>query len=195
MEDLQARMKFLLEVDKMKNIVRQTYIADSSRKENDAEHSWHMALMCVVFSDYANETIDVLKAVKMALIHDLVEIDAGDTYAFDIEHNKTKEIREQKAADRIFGILPENTAREYRGIWDEFEEGQTSEAKFVNALDKIQPLMLNDATDGKSWLEHGIKASQVYQRNEHTAVGSEKMWEYARKIIENNIKKKNLLDE
>jgi Predicted hydrolases of HD superfamily len=194
-DDLQARIDFFLEVDKMKNIVRQTYIADGSRKENDAEHSWHMALMCVVFSDYANEKIDVLKAVKMALIHDLVEVDAGDTYAFDDEHNKTKEIREQKAADRIFGILPKDVEREYRQIWDEFEAEQTPEAKFVNALDKVQPLLLNDKTGGKSWLEHGIKASQVYQRNERTAAGSKEIWEYAKKIIESNVEKKNLLNE
>ena len=194
MERFQAKIDFILEVDKMKSVIRQTYIADGTRKENDAEHSWHMALMCVVFSEYANEKIDVLKAVKMAMIHDLVEIDAGDTYAYDSEHNKTKEMREKVAADRIFGLLPKELEDEFRGLWEEFEAQETKESKFVNAIDKVQPLLLNDASDGKSWKEHGVKVSQVMKRNEFTAEGSKTLWDHAKHLIEKNVDKKNLID-
>lgn len=194
MERFQAQIEFILEVDKMKSIIRQTYIADGTRKENDAEHSWHMALMCVVFSEYANEEIDVLKAVKMAMIHDLVEIDAGDTYAYDSENNKTKEMREKIAADRIFALLPQDLESEFRGLWEEFEARETNESKFVNALDKVQPLLLNDASEGRSWLEHGVKVSQVIKRNEFTADGSKALWQHAKQLIAENAEKKNLID-
>lgn len=194
MERLQAQIDFILEVDKVKNIIRQTYLADGSRKENDAEHSWHMALMCIICSEYANEEIDVLKAVKMAMIHDLIEIDAGDTYAYDLENNKTKEIREKLAADRIFSLLPKDLECEFRELWEEFEALETDESKFVNALDKVQPLLLNDASGGISWREHGVKRSQVMKRNEHTEEGSKALWQYAKKLIAKNVENKNLID-
>ena len=152
-ERLKKQMDFILEMDKMKSIMRQTYLANGERKENDAEHSWHLALMCGILAEYSNEPIDVLKTMKMVLLHDVIEIDAGDTYAYDTEGNKTKRERELKAADRIFGLLPEAQQKEYRGLWDEFEAMETAEAKFANMLDKVQPLLLNNASDGKSWVE------------------------------------------
>lgn len=195
MTDFEKQMAFIMELDKIKQIGRQTYLSDASRKENDAEHSWHLALMAFVFADYANEKIDVLKTMKMVLLHDVIEIDAGDTYAYDTEGNKTKRVRELAAADRIFGLLPKEQAAEYRGLWDEFEAMETPEAKFANMLDKVQPLLLNDASGGKSWAEHGVKKSQVMARNARTHEGSEKLWAYAKGLIERNVESGNLLDE
>lgn len=195
MTDFEKQIAFIMELDQIKKIGRQTYLADASRKENDAEHSWHLALMTFVLSDYAKEEIDVLKTMKMVLLHDVVEIDAGDTYAYDTEGNKTKREREQKAAERIFGLLPQKQALEYRGLWDEFERMETAEAKFANMLDKIQPVLLNDASGGKSWEEHGIKKSQVLERNARTHEGSEELWNYAKSLIEKNAEAGKLLNE
>lgn len=195
MNDFEKQVSFIMELDKIKKIGRQTYLSDGSRKENDAEHSWHLALMAFVLADYANEPVDVLKTIKMVLLHDVIEIDAGDTYAYDTEGNKTKRLREQKAADRIFGLLPERQGTEYRSLWDEFEEMETPEAKFANMLDKVQPLLLNDASGGRSWEEHGVKKSQVLERNERTPEGSERIWQYAKELIEKNVKEGRLLDE
>ena len=192
MERLEKQMEFILEVDKVKKIVRQTYLSDASRKENDAEHSWHLALMAVLLKEYSNEEVDLAKVIPMVLIHDLVEIDAGDTYAYDTEGNKTKRERELKAADRIFGLLPDAQRMEYRGLWDEFEAMETVEAKFANMLDKVQPLLLNNASDGKSWVEHGVRESQVLARNSRTHEGSEELWAYAKSLIEENVKKGRL---
>ncbi len=194
-QDFKKQIDFIMELDKIKKIGRQTYLSDGSRKENDAEHSWHLALMCFVLADYANEPIDVLKTMKMVLLHDVIEIDAGDTYAYDAEGNKTKRERELKAADRIFGILPEGQAREYRALWDEFEAMDTPESKFANMLDKVQPLLLNDASGGRSWEEHGVKASQVLKRNERVHEGSEEIWNYAKALIEKNRAEGHLRDE
>lgn len=190
MDRLDKQFKFLRETDKLKQIARQSYLADGSRKENDAEHSWHLALMAVLLSGYAEKNIDVLRVVTMVLIHDIVEIDAGDTYAYDTSGNTTKREREVKAAERIFNILPEDQAEYLRSLWEEFEEQATPESAFANTLDKLQPLMLNDASDGKSWKEHGIKLAQVLNRNKNTADGSKELWEYARKnFIEPNVQK------
>ncbi len=194
MTDLRQQMEFLLELDKAKQIGRQTYLSDGSRKENDAEHSWHMALMVFLLADYANEPIDVLKTMKMILLHDVIEIDAGDTYAYDEEGNQTKRARECAAADRIFGLLPKGQGQECRMLWEEFEAMETPEAKFANMLDKIQPLLLNDASGGRSWREHGIKKSQVLARNARVHEGSEELWAYARELIEKNVKNGNLQD-
>lgn len=193
--DFEKQISFILELDKIKHITRQTYLCDGSRKENDAEHSWHLALMCFVLADYANEPIDVLKTMKMVLLHDVIEIDAGDTYAYDTEGNKTKRERELKAADRIFGLLPEGQAQEYRGLWDEFEAMETSESKFANMLDKVQPLLLNHASGGRSWEEHGVKLSQVLRRDERVHEGSEEIWAYAKSLLEENVKAGHLKDE
>lgn len=177
---LEQQFEFIKEIDKEKFIGRQTYLSDANRKENDSEHAWHMAIMTILLSEYANEKIDVLKTVTMLLIHDLVEIDAGDTYAYDVEANKSKAAREQAAADRIYGLLPEDQQKKMRDLWEEFEAGETPEAKFAHTMDNIQPIMLNNATDGKSWMEHGVHLSQVLNRNKNTAKGSEELWEFAK---------------
>lgn len=190
MEELDRIFRFIREIDREKFIERQTYLTGGTRKENDAEHAWHMAVMAVLLSRYANEDIDVLKTVTMLLIHDLVEIDAGDTYAYDEEAKKTKPERERKCADRLFSILPDEHGKYLRALWEEFEKNETPEAKFAHTMDHIQPLMLNDATGGKSWEEHGVHLDQIMERNRHTAEGSEILWEYARKeFIEPNISK------
>ncbi len=176
---LDKQFKFCREIDKEKMIGRQTYLTGGERKENDAEHAWHMALMTVLLSEYAEEEIDVLKTVTMLLIHDIVEIDAGDTYAYDEEAKKTQRQRELAAADRIFGILPEDQGRKLRDLWEEFEEAETAEAKFAHTMDNLQPMMLNDLTDGKSWVKKGVRLGQILKRNEHTAEGSEILWDYA----------------
>lgn len=179
MERLQKQMEFIAEVDKLKKIGRQSYLTDSSRKENDAEHSWHLAMMAVFLSEYAKEDVDVLHVISMVLIHDLVEIDAGDTYAYDTEGNKSKRAREEKAADRIFNILPEDQAKKVRDLWEEFEANETPEANFANALDRVQPIMLNHKSDGKAWAEHGVALSQIMSRNVNVEKGAPKLWEYA----------------
>ncbi len=193
-ERLKKQMDFMMEIDKMKQIGRQTYIADGSRKENDAEHSWSLAIMCMLMAEHANEKFDVLRAIEMVLVHDLVEIDAGDTYAYDEKGNESKREREVQAADRIFHLLPDDQAEFLRGLWDEFEEGITPEARFANTVDKVQPLTLNAYTGGKAWMEHGIAAQQVINRNCKTADGSARMWDYCMELIEEN-KNKGILKE
>lgn len=195
MERLQKQMEFILEVDKVKQIVRQTYLTDGSRKENDAEHSWHLALMAVLLKEYANEEVNLEKVIPMVLIHDLVEIDAGDTYAYDRAGLATQRERETKAADRIFGMLPENQGRRFRDLWEEFEAYETAEAKFAHVLDNCQPLILNDASGGKSWKEHTVHKSQIYKRNEHTAEGSREIWEYMKTLIDKHIQLGNVIDD
>ncbi len=155
-ERLKKQLEFIVEVDKIKNIGRQTYLSDGKRKENDAEHSWHIALMAFLLNEYANDGVDVLKVMTMVLIHDIVEIDAGDTYAYDAEGNKTKEAREKAAAKRIFGLLPDDQGEYLKSLWEEFEAYETMEAKFAHVMDNLQPLLLNDASDGKSWVEHQV---------------------------------------
>ena len=189
MTRLEQQMNFIIEIDKLKEIVRQTYISSAERKETDAEHAWHFAIMAVLLAEYANEPVDVMKVVKMALIHDLVEIDAGDTYLYDEEAAKTKADRENKAADRLFHMLPEDQGEEFDSIWREFEERKTPEARFAAALDRLQPVMLNDATNGKAWEEHGITEEQVRSHNEHVKKGSLAIWEYLEKIFDKNIEK------
>lgn len=191
-ERLKKQMAFIMEIDKLKKIVRQSYISDGSRKENDTEHSWSLAMMCVILSEYANEEIDVLHTIKMVLIHDIVEIDAGDTYAYDNVGNATKREREEKAADRIFGMLPEDQAKEMRDLWEEFEAACTKEARFANTVDKVQPIMLNDITGGRAWREHKVEEHQIINRNKTTKDGSLDLWEFAEKLILENIKKGNI---
>lgn len=195
-ERLDQQFEFFREIDREKFIGRQTYLSAGMRKENDAEHAWHMAIMTLVLSEYANEKIDVLRTISMLLIHDLVEIDAGDTYAYDEEGKKTQAERERKAADRIYGILPEEQGRKLYELWLEFEERKTPEAKFARVMDNIQPIMLNAATDGKAWKEHGVKLSQILGRNAHTADGSKLLWEYAREYFINpNLEEGRIQDD
>lgn len=178
-ERLKKQFDFIIEADKEKNIGRQTYLADGLRKENDSEHAWHMALMTILLSEYANEEIDVLKTVTMLLIHDLVEIDAGDTYAYDEDAHKSKAAREEAAAQRIYALLPKDQSDRLMSLWHEFEAGESAEAKFAHTMDNIQPMMLNAASDGKAWVEHGVHINQILKRNEPTPAGSKALWEYA----------------
>ena len=195
-ERLQRQLEFCREVDKEKFIGRQTYLSDGERKENDAEHAWHMAVMTVLLSEYANEKIDVLKTITMLLIHDIVEIDAGDTYAYDEEAKKTQHQRETAAADRIFGILPDDQRDKFRGLWEEFEAGKTPEAKFAHTMDNFQPTLLNDMTNGKSWLERGVHLSQILERNKNTELGSKELWNYSlNNMLLKNVKNKKIIDD
>lgn len=189
---LEKQIAFLTEVDKEKNIFRQTYLADGKRKENDAEHSWHLALAAVLLKEHMKEDADLGRVMTMVLIHDLVEIDAGDTYAYDTEGAATEREREVKAADRIFGILPEDQGTYLRELWDEFEAYETAEAKYAHLLDNFQPLMLNDASDGKSWEEHGVHKSQVCRRNARIPETSEIVWEKMLEIMDKHIEKGHL---
>lgn len=192
MERLKKQMEFIIEVDKLKDIIRQTNLTNGERKENDAEHSWHLALMAVFLSEYSKEPVDVLQVIKMVLIHDLVEIDAGDTYLYDEAGNGTKAAREQKAAERIFNILPQGQAEELFGLWKEFEDRKTPESKFANTLDRIQPVLLNDATEGRAWREHDVCIDQIMSKNEYTSQGSDVLWEYIQEVFEKNMKNGNI---
>lgn len=193
-ERLQKQMDFILEIDKLKKITRQSYISDASRFENDTEHSWHLAMMCMLLGEYANEKVDTLHVMKMVLIHDIVEIDAGDTYAYDKASNTTKRAREEKAADRLFSILPKDQAEELRNLWEEFEENETPEALFAHALDNLQPVMLNDATDGLAWRNHKVEKTQILERNKKTAMGAEELFEYVRMLVDKNVNKGNIIE-
>ena len=187
---LQKQLQFIIEIDKLKKIVRQSPLSDQSRKENDAEHSWHLAVMAILLSEYAKEhQMDAFHVVKLALIHDLVEIDAGDTFCYDKIGNRQKLERETRAADRIFNILPQDQARQMRDLWDEFETRETPEACFAAALDRLQPLLLNYHTQGGTWREHGIKRQQVIQRNSPMQDGAPELWEYAEKLIDKAVEK------
>ncbi len=196
MNRLEQQFQFILEIDKAKRISRQTYCTDGVTKENDAEHGWHAALMAILLSEYANEPIDVLKTVTMLLIHDIVEIDAGDTYAYDEEGIATQAKREQQAAQRIYGLLPEEQGNRLLNLWREFEAGETAEAKFAKVMDRVQPIMLNAATDGKAWQEHQVQLRKILNRNEKTAEGSTVLWEYAlQKFILPNVDSGKILHD
>lgn len=189
---IEKQLKFSLEVDKLKKVYRQTHLTEYARNENDAEHSWHMAMMAYLFREYANEEIDIAKVMLMCLIHDIVEIDAGDTYAYDAVALESKKEREEKAKNRIFAILPEDQAKELMGLFDEFEAFETAESKFAHAMDNLQPLMLNNSNDGKDWRKHNVTSEQVYKRQSKTKLGSEKLFEVVDEIIQENIEKGNI---
>jgi putative hydrolases of HD superfamily len=189
LERLLKQIDFVVEIDKLKGIVRQTLLTDQSRREDSAEHSWHLAVMVIVLSEYATEPIDIPRVLKMVLIHDLVEIDAGDTYCYDEEGNKGKVERERVAAHRIFGLLPNEQSEDFHALWEEFEARKTAEAKFAAALDRLQPLLNNYRTEGGLWRKHGIKSSQVYARNRIIEEGSPGLWEYADNMIKEAIGK------
>lgn len=192
---LLRQMEFIVEVDKAKNIFRQNYLADGQRRENDAEHSWHLALMAVLLREYAPEGTDLSRVLPMVLAHDLVEIDAGDTYAYDEAGAATKAEREAKAAERIFSILPEDQARYFRELWEEFEAYETADARYAHMLDNCQPLLLNDASGGKSWMEHQVKKSQIYKRNRRTGEASGEIWAYMQTLVEKNIELGRVIDD
>lgn len=191
-ERLKKQLDFALEIDKEKNILRQTHLSGHGRNENDAEHAWHMAIMAYLLREYSNEPVDITRVMLMCLIHDVVEIDAGDTYAYDEEVNKTQKAREEAAKERIYSLLPEDQKEELAAIFDEFEESKTPESKFAHAMDNLQPLMLNNSNDGGDWREHGVSAKQVYGRQSRTKEGSEKLYEVTDQIIKKHREKGNL---
>ena len=188
MERLEKQLKFLMEIDKVKNVFRQTWLADGNRKENDAEHSWHLAVAAFLLKEYAAEETDILNVILMVLIHDLVEIDAGDTYAYDAEGAETKRAREEAAADRIFGLLPKDQGMYFRELWEEFERYESADAKYAHLLDNFQPLLLNHESGGLSWREHGVKKSQIYKRNEKIEETSPQVWEKMKEIVEEHVR-------
>jgi putative hydrolase of HD superfamily len=195
MNRLEKQMAFALKIDEEKNILRQTHLSHHGRRENDAEHAWHMSIMAYLLKEYANEEIDLAHTMMMCLIHDIVEIEAGDTYAYDEEGKKTQAAREALAADHLFGLLPEDQKQEMIALFNEFEESKTPEAKFAHAMDNLQPFMLNDANDGGDWREHGVTKTQVYGRQSRTAEGSLALYEYTDKILQKHIAKGDIKDE
>lgn len=180
-ERLRRQFAFLEEIDREKFITRQTYLTGAARLENDAEHAWHIAVMAALLAEYANEPVDAGKVMLMLLIHDLVEIDAGDTWAYAGVPKEAQHEKEARGADRLFGLLPDDQGRALRVLWDEFEAGETAEAKFAHTLDNLQPMMQNHMTGGRMWREKGVALSQVKRRNARTADGSETLWAYAKK--------------
>ena len=191
-ERLKQQMAFALEIDKEKNVFRQTHLSGHGRNENDAEHAWHMAVMAYILREYSNQTIDIARVMLMCLIHDIVEIDAGDTYAYDAEGKATQKEREAAAKERIFSLLPPDQKEELAAVFEEFEANETAEAKFVRAMDNLQPLMLNDSNGGGDWKAHGVSAKQVYQRQGRTRDGSEKLYELTDRILQRNIERGSL---
>ena len=193
-ERLQKQLDFALEIDKGKNVFRQTHLSNHGRNENDAEHSWHMAVMAYLLREYSNEDVDIAKVMLMCLIHDIVEIDAGDTYAYDDKNIKTQKEREETAKQRIFSVLPQDQCRELTALFDEFEAYETPESKFAHAMDNLQPLILNNSNGGSDWREHKVSAAQVYSRQTKTRLGSEKLFEVVDSIIKENIADGNISD-
>ncbi len=193
-ERLKRQLDFALEIDKEKNILRQTHLSGHGRRENDAEHAWHMAIMAYLFKEYSNEPVDISKVMLMCLIHDIVEIDAGDTYAYDEAGLKTQKAREDAAKERIFSLLPDEQKEELVKLFDEFEEYETPESKFAHAMDNLQPLMLNNSNGGGDWKEHKVTAEQVYGRQGKTQLGSERLYEVIDNIIQENIRKGNIIE-
>lgn len=188
-ERLEKQISFVREIDKLKQVFRQTPLMDRSRAENDAEHSWHMSVMALVLFEYAEPEVDLLRVLKMLLIHDIVEIDAGDTFLYDAGGAADQAEREEEAADRIFGLLPDDQAREFRSVWGEFEERATPDAMFARALDRFQPLLHNYYTQGGTWQQHGVTADQVRERKVVIADGSAVLWTHALELIEDGVRK------
>ena len=191
-ERIRKQLAFALEIDKEKNIFRQTHLSGHGRNENDAEHAWHMAIMAYLLKEYANEEVDIGKVMLMCLIHDIVEIDAGDTYAYDEEGIKSQKMREDAAKERIFSLLPADQKEELIALFDEFEEYKSPEAKFARAMDNLRPLILNHSNEGGDWKEHGVHAPTIYGRQNRTRLGSEKLFEVTDEILQENIRKGNL---
>lgn len=189
---LQKQLEFCLKLDEAKNILRQTHLSQHGRRENDAEHAWHMAVMAYVLRDYANEPVDVGKLLIMCLIHDIVEIEAGDTYAYDEAGKKSQAEREAAARDKLFGMLPEDQAAELAALFDEFDEGKSPEARFANAMDNLQPLILNHSNGGKDWIDHQVTYDQVFQRQSRTEAGSKVLFDYTQQVLDDHAKRGNL---
>ena len=192
-ERLKQQLEFSLEIDKEKNVFRQTHLSGHGRNENDAEHAWHMAVMAYILREYANEDVDIAKVMLMCLIHDIVEIDAGDTYAYDEEALKTQKEREDRAKERIFSLLPEEQKQELMSLFDEFETGETQESRFAHSMDNLQPLILNHSNGGSDWREHFVTVDKVLERQRKTAQGSQRLYdEVTEPIIRENVKNGNI---
>ena len=192
---LERQIEFILEIDRLKTVLRRTVITDASRNENSAEHSWHLAIMAVLLAEHADAEIDLARVLEMLLIHDIVEVDAGDTFCYDQAANQDKLERERQAADRIFGLLPADQRDQFRALWEEFEARHSADSRFANALDRMQPMLANLATQGHSWRIHGITKDQVVRRNQVMAEGSEALWEHLEKLLEEAVDQGILSDE
>ena len=188
-EKLLKQIEFIKEIDKLKYIQRKTRLFNSDRNENDAEHSWHLAMMAMVLADHSNEPIDVLKVIKMVLIHDIVEIDAGDTFIYDTKKNHSNTDEERLAAARIFGLLPQEQAEDLIAIWEEFEAGETNEAKFARTMDRLEPLLQNTSNNGGTWNEFGVDYNKVYEKKKVMKDGSNTIWNYAEALINDSVAK------
>ena len=184
---LQKQIDFIVKIDEEKNILRQTHLSHHGRRENDAEHAWHMAIMAYLLQEYANQEVDIGRVMILCLIHDIVEIEAGDTYAYDEEAKKTQAERERKAAEHLFAMLPEDQCRLMHELFDEFEHGDTPEARFARAMDNFQPLLLNDANQGESWMEHDVARSSIDARQKKTADGSKQLYEVIESILDRHM--------
>lgn len=186
---LLKQIGFIREIDRLKTILRRSYLLDKSRRENDAEHSWHISVAALLLSEYADEKVNILKVIKMLLIHDIVEIDAGDTFIYDDQGHEGKFEKEQEAARRLFGLLPDDQQKEFSELWMEFEEKLTPEAKYAAAIDRMAPLLHNYYTGGKAWQEHGITSDKVFAKNSMIQDGSDELWQFARFLIEDAVEK------
>ena len=194
-ERLEKQIAFLLEADKIKNVFRRTYNADQQRKENSAEHSWHLALLALILAEHSDIEIDRFRVMSMVVIHDIIEIDAGDTYAYDTVALESQKDREERAAERIYGLLPDDQRDELRALFEEFEAGESAEARFAKTMDNFQPLLLNDSNSGADWREHKVTKSKVVGRQRKSIIGSKEIWEYTSELIDENVKKGNIIDE
>ena len=188
-ERLRKQLDFILEIDKEKNILRQTHLSGHGRRENDAEHAWHMAVMAYLLHEYSNEPVDVARVMLMCLLHDVVEIDAGDTYAYDTAGLQTQKVREEAAKERIYSLLPDDQKRALMAVFDEFEADETAEAHFAHAMDNLQPLLLNNSNGGSDWAEHDVTAEKVYGRQRRTEKGSAYLYQLTDEILKENIRK------
>lgn len=186
-ERLKRQLDFIREIDKVKNVYRQTLLMDGKRYENDAEHSWHISIMAIILAEYSNSRVDIAKVIRMTLVHDIVEIYAGDTFCYDEKLTQSKDKRERKAADRIFGMLPLDQCVQFRALWDEFEARQTEESRFAAVLDRLQPILHNYATAGAAWQKHGVTSDKVLKRNSHMADGSDTLWKFTQDLIKDAI--------
>ena len=188
-EHLLKQIAFIKEIDKIKYIQSRTKLFNSDRRENDAEHSWHLAMMAMVLSEYSDSKIDLLKVLKMVLIHDIVEIDAGDTFLYDQNKNHENTEEEIKSAKRIFGMLPEKQAAEFIKIWNEFEDGISDEAEFAKSMDRLEPLLQNTSNDGGTWKEFGVKYQTVLNKKKAIKKGSSELWNYAEMLLNDSVDK------
>jgi len=190
--EIEKQIEFLMEIDKSKGILRMNWMLDQSRREDDAQHAWHACLTAMVLQKYAARPVDIGHVIQMLLVHDIVEIDAGDTYAYDKEGLQTQKAREEAAKERIFSLLPEDQKKELAGLFDEFEAFETKESKYAHAMDNLQPLILNHSNGGEDWKRHGVTKGQVYGRQGKTKLGSNRLFQVVDAILQENIEKGNI---